>query len=64
MRANMVAALPLNHFTHQARNAFVKIARQPLGYLGISCLLPNQFRLEATAENRIHAAGPKTWLKV
>jgi len=64
MRANMVAALPLNHFTHQARDAFVKIARQALGYLGISCLLPDQIRLEATAENRIHAAGPKTCLKV
>jgi hypothetical protein len=64
MRANMVAALPLNHFTHQARNAFVKIARQALGYLGISCLLPDQIRLETTAENRIHAVGPKTWLKV
>ena len=64
MRTNMVAPLPPNHFTHQASNALVKIARQPLGYLSISCLFPDQIRLKAAAENRIHAVFPKTWLKV
>jgi hypothetical protein len=64
MRANMVAPIPSDHFTHQARNAFVKISRQPLGYLSISRLLSEQIRLEVTAENRVHAVFPKTWLKV
>ena len=64
MRTNMVAPSPPDHLTYQAGDAFVKIARQPFGYFSIPCFFPDEVRFETTAENGIHAALPKTWLKV